>query len=268
MAAAPTRRPIEWSWLRAEVSNAVDAFVAQLDGLRGTERVPNLEWTVAELGAHLASLPGLYAEQHEIGAGFVAPDDWAKFSIEVRSHISTADLGDVAALLRNNVAAFLGGIEDPAAPRWLYGQETTDGNVAGAILVELVMHGQDLGRLTGAKPRLTREQAEAGLPNVMAIAPSFVDAAKARAVPGVYHLGFRGNGGDWTYTVSPDGVLAVSEGRPDQADARMRADAAAFLLISLGRLNPYVAALKGQTIAYGRKPWKLKALGEIAVDGV
>lgn len=268
MAAARTRRPIEWGWLRAEVSGALDAFVAQLDGLQGTEQVPNLEWTVAELGAHLASLPGLYADQHEIGAAFVVPDDWAAFSIDVRAAIPTDDLAAVASLLRSNVNGYLAGVEDPASPRWLYGQETTDGNVAGAILVELVMHGQDLGRLTGTKPTLTREQAEAGLPNVMAIAPSFVDPSKARAIPGVYHLGFRGNGGDWTYTVSADGTLSVSEGRPGRADARMNADAAAFLLISLGRLNPYLAALKGQTIAYGRKPWKLKALGEVAVDGV
>lgn len=268
MATPSTRRPVEWSWLRSEVATAADAFIAQLDGLRGTEQVPNLDWTVAELCAHLASLPGLYAKQHEIADGFVPPDDWATFSIEVRSHIPTGDLDEIATLLRSNVNDFLSSIEDPATPRWLYGQETTDGNVAGAILVELVMHGQDLGRLTGASPTLTREQAEAGLPNVMAIAPPFVDPAKARKVPGTYHLGFRGNGGDWTYTVSPDGVLSVSEGRPAKADARMKADAAAFLLISLGRLNPYLAALKGQTMAYGRKPWKLKALGEIAVDGV
>ena len=268
MASARTRRPIEWSWLRAEVSSATDAFIAQLDGLTGNERVPNLAWTVAELAAHLASLPGLYAEQHDIGAAFVPPQDWAEFSIDVRLHIPTDDLSEVAELLRTNVNGFLDEIDDVTTPRWLYGQETTDGNVAGAILVELVMHGQDLGRLTGAKPKLTREQAEAGLPNVMAIAPPFVDAGKARAVPGTYHLGFRGNGGDWTYAVSPDGVLSVSEGRPDRADARMNADAAAFLLISLGRLNPYLAAMKGQTIAYGRKPWKLKALGEVAVDGV
>ena len=256
------------------MTTAVDAFIDQLglgDGARaltGSERVPNLEWNVAELTAHLASLPDLYARQHEIGSGFEPPDDWASFSIEARADIPTDDLAAVAALLRAKITGFLDSVDEPDAPRWLYGQQTTDGNLAGAILVELVMHGQDLGGLTGAKPTLTRAQANAGLPNVMAIAPSFIDPAKAKRVAGTYHMGFRGGAGDWTYVVSPDGTLTVTEGRPAKADARMYADAAAFLLISLGRMNPFVAALKGQTIAYGRKPWKLKTLGETAVDGV
>ena len=254
--------------MRAEVASALDGFIAQFDGLTGDERVPNLDWTVAELGAHLASLPGVYAEQHDLGAAFEPPQDWAQFSIDSRASIPTDDLGVVAEQMRTNIAGFVDGIDDPKTPRWLYGYETTDGNVAAVILVELIMHGQDLGRLTGAKPVLQRDHAHAGLPNVMAIAPSFIDQEKARRVAGTYHLGFRGNGGDWTYTVSPEGVLTVTEGRPDRADARMNADPAAFLLVSLGRLNPYVAALKGQSIAYGRKPWKLKALGEVTVEGV
>jgi hypothetical protein len=174
----------------------------------------------------------------------------------------------VAEQMRSAITGFVDGIDEPDRPRWLYGHETTDGNVAAAILVELIMHGQDLGGLTGAKPVLERDHAHAGLPNVMAIAPSFIDRNKARRVAGTYHLGFRGDGGDWTYTVSSDGVLTVSEGRPDRADARMNADPAAFLLVSLGRMNPYIAALKGLSIAYGRKPWKLKALGEVTVEGV
>ena len=263
-----TRRLTDWNWLRGEVTSAIDAFVGQLDGLSGREQVPNLEWTVAELTAHLASLPQLYEQQDAIGEAFEPPSDWAQFSIDARSHIATDDLPEVAGVLRASMASFLDRVEDPDRTRWLYGQRTTDRNVAGAFLVELIMHGQDLGRLTGAKPRLTRAHAHAGLPNVMAIAPSFIDADKARSVAGTYHLGFRGDGGDWAYVISPAGALAVSEGRPARADARMNADPAAFLLVSLGRLNPYLAALKGQSIAYGRKPWKLKALGEVAVEGV
>jgi hypothetical protein len=189
MGSAPNRRPTDWGWLQAEVASALEAFIGQFDGLTGDERVPNLEWTVAELGAHLASLPGVYAEQHDLGAAFEPPHDWAQFSNDSRASIQPM--------------------------------------------------------ISGSWP-----------------------SNKARRVAGTYHLGFRGDGGDWTYTVSSDGVLTVSEGRPDRADARMNADPAAFLLVSLGRMNPYIAALKGLSIAYGRKPWKLKALGEVTVDGV
>lgn len=256
-----------WRWLRREVDLALDAYLAQLDGLDGREHVPNLDWTVSELTAHLASLPGVFRRQHELGAAFESPDDWARFSVEQRSHIPIDDLGRPADLLRSEVTGLLDAVDDPAASRWLYGCETTDRNVAGAILAELIIHGQDLGRLTGRPPELTTEQAAAALPNTMAVAPAFVDRDKASTVAGTYHLGFRGHG-DWTFRISGAGTLEATSGRPDRADARLSADPATFLLVSLGRVNRFVPALTGRIVAYGRRPWRLLAIGDITVDGV
>ena len=257
-----------WKWLRGEIDAAIDGFVAQFDGRGADEPVPNLDWTVAELTAHLASLPGLYRRQHELGEAFEPPDDWAKYSIEQREGIPTDDLARVAEVLRSEMTGFLDDLDgDPDVHRWLYGCETTGRHIAGAILGELVIHGQDLGRLTGATSKLTTEQAAAALPDTMAIVPAFVDHERAAKIAGTYHLGFRGHG-DWTFRIADDGRLTVEEGRPARADARMSADPAAFLLVSLGRVNQFVPALTGKMIAYGRKPWKLLALGNIAVDGV
>ena len=195
------------------------------------------------------------------------PDDWAQFSIEQRRHIATDDLERLGDLVRAEVAGFLESVVDPDAARWLYGCETTDRNVVGAVLAEFVIHGQDLGRLTGNRPTLTTAQAAAALPNTMAIVSAFVDRERARRIAGTYHLGFRGHG-DWTFRISGDGELVAEAGRPERADARMSADPAAFLLTSLGRVNQVVPALTGRIVAYGRKPWRLLALGNLAVDGV
>lgn len=254
-------------WLRSEIDAGLRGFVEQLDGLHGHEQVPNLDWTTVELTAHLASLPAVYRRQHDIGEAFSPPSDWARFSVEQRNGITTDDLAALSELLRAEMATFLDAVDDPDDTRWLYGCSTTDRNVAGAMLAELIIHGQDLGRLTGTEPVFTPDQAAAALPNTMAIVPSFVVRERASGIAGTYHLGFRGHG-DWTFQISAEGDLAVEPGRPARADARLSADPAAFLLVSLGRANQFVTALTGKMVAYGRRPWRLLALGKISVDGV
>lgn len=268
-----------WAWLRAEVVHAIDRFVAALDGLDGATGVPGLDWTVAELTAHIASLPRLYRSQHRLGEGFERPADFARFSAEQRSHIDTGDLAVVADHLRSEVTGLLveldaldaaggdGRIGGVDAPRWQYGQPTTARNWAAAILSELVIHGQDLAGLTGNPPRLTRDQANAVLPAMFAVAPAFTDPEKARRAAGVYHMHFRG-GADWIYRIGEAGDLTVERGRPDRPDARLDADPAVFVLVALGRRNPNLAALRGQMIAWGRRPWKMIAAGDITVAGV
>ena len=39
-------------------------------------------------------------------------------------------------------------------------------------------------------------------------------------------------------------------------------------MVGLGRASQVTAALRGKMVGYGRKPWRLIALGNIKVDGV
>lgn len=257
----------EWSWLRGEVRTAAAAFAGDLREVADPgRRVPNLDWTVAELGAHLASLPQLYRDQHRIGTDFAAPDDWATFSIEARSHIGTTDTAELADLIVAETETLLAP-DDPNELRLLYGCETTVYNTAAGVLTEFILHGQDLGRLTGRQPELNRRQALAGIEQQMVLVPVFVDAAKAAGLAGVYGFGFRG-GPNFTYRIDDAGTVTVERGRPDRADARLKADPATFLAASLGRVNPVVAGLTGKIVAYGRKPWRMAQLADVAVDGV
>lgn len=257
-------------WLCDEVVAALDGFASSLDGLDGGREVPNLDWTVAELSAHLASLPRLYRAQDKLGEAFERPADFARFSVDQRSHIDTSDLPTVATLLRSEVGGFVDEVAklgDPDGHRWLYAQHTTHRNAIAALLFELIVHGQDLGRVTGVGPELTRKQANAVMPATFAVLPAFVDRAKARKATGVYHLRFRG-GDDWTYRISDDGEVVVERGRPDRADAHLSADPATFLLVGLGRRNQVTAALKAEMVVWGRRPWKFFAVGDIAVEGI
>ena len=228
-------------------------------------------WTVAELAAHLASLPRWYRAQEELGDSFMPPEDWARFSIEQRSHIDTTDppgRGPPSWSPRSSASwmSWTGWTISTACAGSTVGRPTHR-NVAAGLLSELVVHGQDLGRLTGNRPELTRRQANAVLPAMMAILPAFVNPAKASRAAGVYHLRFRG-GDDWTYRIGEDGSFAVDRGRPDRCDAHLWADPAAFILVGLGRRHPIPAALTGKMVVWGRRPWKLAATGDIAVEGI
>lgn len=257
----------DWGWLRGEVRAAASAFADQLRSVGDTSvQVPNLDWSVADLGRHVASLPQLYRDQNRIGPGFEPPDDWAAFSAAARAHITTSDGGELADLIVGEAETLLTA-DDPTESRQLYGCETTVGNTAAGMLTECILHGQDLGRLSGHRPKLGQRQALAGLEQQMALTPVFVDADKAAKLAGTYGLRFRG-GPDFTYQIDETGRLTVERGWPDRADARLNADPAAFIASSLGRISPVVAALTGRIVAYGRKPWRLAQLGNAVVEGV
>jgi len=257
----------QWDWLRGEVRHAAQQFAQQLDTIDDTSvQVPNLAWSVAELGQHLASLPRLYEAQNEIGVDFEPPTDWAEFSVAVRSHLDDTDAATLGRLIIDETERLLSPRE-PDEAFTLYGQPTTVANTAAGMLTELILHGRDLGALTGDRPMLRRDQALAGLEQQMALAPAFVDPVTAAPLAGVYGLHFRG-GADFTYRIDDSGRLTTEHGRPKRADARLHADPAAFILHSLGRVTTLSVAARGQIIAYGRKPWRLLMIGDTVVDGV
>lgn len=260
---------VDSAWLQAEVRSTARAFADQLRQVDDpATQVPNLDWTVAELAAHLVSLPALYRAQHELGDGFSSPDDWAKFSIGARAHVTETDLTKLADLVEAEIGSLideLGPLGD--TPRMLYGQETTAANTLGGILSELIIHGMDLGALTGTTVTMSRRQANAAIPAMMTLVPVFVDPVQAQKCPGTYVLKFRG-GGEFTQRVGADGRVTVEPGATSAADARVNADPVAFLLVGLGRMNQFVASFTGKIIGYGRKPWLLYRLGNSVVDGV
>lgn len=255
-------------WLCGEVRAAAAAFADQLRTIDdGETKVPNLEWSVAELAAHLISLPAFYREQNESGHPFEPPDDWPTFSRSVRAHITETEPAPLADALVAETETMLDDVGiDPGAARVLYDQETTAADNAAGYLGELLLHGRDLALLTGADVPIDRRQAVAIIRQQLTLAPAFVDRERARRCDGVFGVSFRG-GDDYTFNID-DGVLTVTHGRPRKADARVVADPVAYVLVALGRMSELRAGLLGKILGYGRKPWLLARLGKIRVDGV
>jgi uncharacterized protein (TIGR03083 family) len=244
---------MDWPALRHEVV-ATTQRVGDLlrDAPDGNATVPPLTWTVAEVGAHLVSLPRRYRAQMEAPAQF--PGSMAAFNqaaneaVELRSPTALADaieveVGDFMERLGN----------DAAAPFPFYGLTHTVAGISGILLGELLIHGLDLARLLGRPWPITRPQALAAMAGTLPALTNFTDTAVAGSATGTYHLHPRG-GDDWTVHVV-DGAAFIEPGQPVRADLHVSADPVAYLLVGYGRRSQWRALLGGQIVAWGRKPW-------------
>ncbi len=263
-----TFAPVE-PWLLEAVRSRGSAFANQLRTVtNGSAPVPNLQWTVADLGQHVAGLPWHFRDLHEAGEGFTPPDNWATWSDSRRAHITETDPLALADRIDSEFTSIIAELATGANPRWFYGFETSPSTVAAMLVNEGVMHGRDLAAVTGtAPPTLEDREAHAAANATMLATHVFIDPAKAHTQPdGVYHIKFRG-GKDFTWT-KRGGDLIVTEGKPVKADAHLNADAAMFMLSSLGRVSQAKAILSGRIVSYGWKPWRLLGLEKIVADGV
>ncbi len=263
----------DWEWLTGEIRSAAEAFADQLrllssDGAASGANalVPNLDWDVRELAAHLVSLPDFYQSLNKNTEPMERPDDFVEFSRSTRAHLEQHTLDQLIEMLDSETESLLAALGDDGDAPWMLYIPTTVFKVGAGYLGELLMHGQDLAALTGATVTVQPDHANAWISASMTLAPYFVDREAARRCGGVYHLKFRG-GNEYTMRVD-DGLLTTEVGRPERADGHMSADPVTYMLVSMGRFGELKAGLTGKIMVYGRKPWKFARLGGIVVEGV
>lgn len=255
-------------WLIESARERASEFGDHLRKAKPSDAIPNLNWSVADLGQHLACLPSYWRSRNAEGVDATQPSDFAGFSDSARAHITSQDVDELAALIETEFGAFLDELTEWNDVFWIFGTPVSASQLAAIAINEFIVHGRDLAAATGQPlPRHTSQEALAAAEATLVMAPAFVDATKAKSQPdGVYHVRFRG-GGDWTWE-KRGGELLVGQGKPPKVDAHLFADPEAFVLSSLGRIGQITPALTGKTIAYGRKPWRLLGLGKIVADGV
>lgn len=256
-------------WLIEAARRRTHEFADQLRGVSDTsKRVPNLEWTVADLAQHVAGMPEFWQARHADGDHFELPDDFASYSDDVRAHITETDANELADLIVSGCSSYIDDASHGDHERWIYGNRTSTSLMLGNLISELVLHGRDLASVTGAPaPTLERNEALVAADAMMITTPVFIDPEKAKAQPdGTYHVRFRG-GNDYTWTKTDD-QLIVTKGKPAKADAHLNTDPATFVMSALGRISQVRAGLSGKMVTYGKRPWRFLGLGTIAIDGV
>ncbi len=252
-----------WSWLQAELLAKGEAITKSLrSGVAATDPVPNLEWNVGRLGAHIVSLAQFYAkaqDEHLELPDFSRPAAVEEFSAGTSADVGTTDPQELADMLVPELQKFLDRLgTDGNAPAMWYQHESTVLQVGGVVLSELLAHHLDLIGATGepkSVAEVTSDQARAAFRGLFAVSTHVVNPKVARKCTGTIHIHLTGSdGGDhWTTTIANGGAV-TTPGRPDDADFHTRAEPVALLLTSLGRSSQAIALLTGQIIGFGRKP--------------
>lgn len=242
-------------------------IAALLRGARGTAvPVPGSEWTLGEAAAHLALANALMAD---LAAGRERPyGDGTPQSLAGANERSLADFTErraepLAAMITEQAEAFLDAMARPAAER--AGGGTDEGTpttplgpmsrdvLASYLLTHMLGHGYDLARALGRPHMIDRARVGLCMPFMRAVMPRVADASATAGLTARYTIRLRGGE---TFGVSlADGTVRVTAGPPDGSDCTILIEPTAFLLVALGRRDPWRAIARGQIVAWGRRPW-------------
>lgn len=265
---------------RAALAAAASRLVALLRAVPDQDAQSGVpEWTVGDVGAHLAAVYLAYT-------ALVSPDDAVEWEDVLPSGEGTF-VERITAMNSRSVTLF-GGEERAKVPDFVaergetflrvteglppdtpvsapwYGEVPfTLATVTGLLLSETLVHGLDVAR--GARLPWSIGDDEARLvlgqsmPTMMAAA---LDPVKSRGVHIAFDLAIRG--GPRLTVVVDDGTVTVTRDAPPRAyDRRIVAAPATFLLVSFRRTPIWKAVASGRMRAGGRKPWLAMRLGQL-----
>ncbi|MEU9410180.1 maleylpyruvate isomerase family mycothiol-dependent enzyme [Streptomyces sp. NPDC048281] len=235
-------------------------IAAVLGGIGDTgAAVPGSVWTVGEAAAHLALANELMAD---LAAGRERPyGDGTPQSLAAANAESLAVFGErraapLAAMISEQAercADALASAADGPAPVTPLGP--MDRSVlASYLLTHMLGHGYDLARAVRRPHMIDAERVAWCLPFLLSVMPAVADGTATAGLTARYTIRLRGGGGAFGVSLA-DGAVQVAPEPRDHPDCTILIDPVAFLLIALGRRNPWLAMARGQVFAYGRKPW-------------
>ncbi|WP_042375415.1 maleylpyruvate isomerase family mycothiol-dependent enzyme [Streptacidiphilus neutrinimicus] len=220
--------------------------------------IPGASWSVGEAAAHLALANELMADlargvERPYGDG--TPDSLAAANTESLAAFPQRDplvLADaIVAPARDFVTA---ASERSAADPVVTPMGPMDLGVLGSyLLVHMLGHGYDLARALGRPHMIDRQRVELSLPFLLLAMPRVVDPRTTAGVRADYAIGLRG--GDRFGVRIDDQVAQVSPRPPRRPDCTIVTEPVTFLLLALGRCDPWAAIARGRILAWGRKPW-------------
>ncbi|MEU5539660.1 maleylpyruvate isomerase family mycothiol-dependent enzyme [Streptomyces sp. NPDC020362] len=226
--------------------------------------VPGSEWTLGEAAAHLALANELMAD---LAAGRERPyGDGTPQSLAAANAQSLDTFGErraepLAAMITDQAEAFLDALERPTAggsaddpvPDTPLGPMQRS-VLASYLLTHMLGHGYDLARALNRPHMVDRARVGLCMPFMLSVMPRVADSAATAGLTARYRIRLRG--GEAFGVSLADGAVQVTAGTPaHRTDCTILLEPVAFLLIALGRLNPWRAIAQGQVLAWGPKPW-------------
>ncbi|MBW3536589.1 MAG: maleylpyruvate isomerase family mycothiol-dependent enzyme [Actinobacteria bacterium] len=270
-----TRSDLDSAELRSALVAAAERTAQLIRSASDTSTpVPGLTWTVGETAAHLVGAFAGYAgfldgSRDAVAdlAGMPGANTPAErgdiMSARILQEITERDGDRLADLLASAVTGYLEAVEgrrlDEPILVWT-GVAMTVPVMTSAMLGELLLHGCDIARATGARPTIDRHQALLVIAGIVALIPEYVDREKTRGLRVTYELRFRGGR---RYVVAIDNGTAQIDPPGARVDCWISVDPAAFLLVGYGRVSQWGQTLRGRMLSGGRKPWLGLKFGQL-----
>jgi uncharacterized protein (TIGR03083 family) len=248
--------PIDWDLVRTQLDHAATAVATRLRQIPdGSAKVPGLEWSASELGAHLVTEARRF-ERFGKGGGDPFPEGGvADYNAGEIDDVDEVDLQQQAEIFEMDHAVFAEHARQRKAddPFMWFDLPITWAEAGCIYLGELAIHSLDLARVMRRSYKIDRDAAVQISYGLLSILPSFVDKQAARGFTGSFELKLRG-----AVPVNlsfEDGKLMASLADGKRPDCKISADPEAFLLVGYGRISQWGPILRGKLLASGRKPW-------------
>lgn len=239
------------------------------DDFDSSRTIPGLEWTVGDAVAHVATETKSFAR---LASGEITPEDmWNSYAPGTEGRppserMTLLNANEIASFDRSEVAGG-GELIEAAVNDFL---DTTRGWSSGGkfrgiegdlevatatciVMSELLIHGGDLARGIGKPWEISADEARLVLTASTSLLPDFFDATEAGDMRATIDMRVRGGPrfAIWVH----DGRLEVASRPIERVDCHISADPVAFLLVSYGRRSDVRSVLRGQLVAWGRRPW-------------
>ncbi|MCT9929665.1 maleylpyruvate isomerase family mycothiol-dependent enzyme [Planotetraspora sp. A-T 1434] len=268
----------QWDAARGSLRETGERFAAMVCSTRDPHAKVTAEWSVAETAAHVGTIASWYTaimdpdgishpfptlEQDILGA---TVDTVAKLNEQVLSEYTERDPEALAERLRADIDRILEGSErlDPAKPvLWLGSARVPVAGVVAHLVNELMIHGWDIARATGARWPM-RPQDAALFFDLFLVGMLRHDIGRLgddnEASKGDRRIAveFHSRHTAPVTIVLHRGRLSVEDPGPG-ADVRLSFDPVALHLMLFGRISKARAALTGKVLVRGPRPWLLPA---------
>ncbi|MFF0474957.1 maleylpyruvate isomerase family mycothiol-dependent enzyme [Streptomyces sp. NPDC004284] len=220
--------------------------------------VPRSTWTVGEAAAHLAQANELMADLaagRERPYGDGTPGSLAGANERALAGFAERAPGPLAEMITAQAAAFLAGVGERDPEERL---ATPLGRMSPAVLgsyllTHMLGHGYDLALALDRPHMLDARRVEFTLPFLIEAMPRVADPAAVAGLTASFAVRLR-TGPSFGVTLT-DGAVRTDRRPPARPDCTILTEPVAFLLLALGRVDPWPVIARGKALGWGRKPW-------------
>ncbi|MGI5403934.1 maleylpyruvate isomerase family mycothiol-dependent enzyme [Streptomyces sp. CA-135486] len=241
------------------IRDAAEDIAALLRGVADTGApVPGSEWTIGEAAAHLAQANELMADiaaGRERSHGDGTPQSLAAANERALAKFGERGADPLAAMIASQADAYLKAMDQGTAEQTVLTPLGPMSRVelGSYLLTHMLGHGYDLARAVGRPHMIDAARVELTLPFMITTMPRVTNAAATAGLTARYRVRMRGGTGFGVRFT--DGAVAVSSESPSRPDCTILTEPVTFLLMALGRCEPWSAIARGRVLAWGRKPW-------------